>query len=76
MMHKMPFLMEGLGDSEGDIKKSVRWSPYMEELDSSNLSSFELISKMFSFAIWHYRYYVLKVCKLAFYVFLWHYMHY
>jgi len=40
---KMSFLMEGIGDSPGGGKKSVRWSPYMEELDSSNSSSFELI---------------------------------
>jgi len=41
--HKMPFPMEGLGDSEGGGKKSVECSPYMEELDSSNSSSFELM---------------------------------
>jgi len=35
--------MEGLGDSEGGGKKTVRWSPYMEELDSSNSSIFELM---------------------------------
>jgi len=40
---KMPFPMEGLGDSDGGGKKTVRWSPYMEELDSSNSSSFELM---------------------------------
>jgi len=40
---KMPFPMEGFGDSEGGGKKTVRWSPYMEELDSSNSSSFELM---------------------------------
>jgi len=40
---KMPFLMEGFGDSEGGDKKTVRWSPYMEELDSSNSSSFDLM---------------------------------
>ena len=40
---KMAFLMEGFGDSEGGGKKTVRWSPYMEELDSSNFSSFELM---------------------------------
>jgi len=34
--HKMSFPMEGFGDSEGGGKKTVRWSPYMEELDSSN----------------------------------------
>jgi len=39
----MPFLIEGLEDSEGGGKKTVRWSPYMEELDSSNSSSFELM---------------------------------
>jgi len=31
---KMPFPMEGFGDSEGGGKKTVRWYPYMEELDS------------------------------------------
>jgi len=41
--HKMPFRMVGFGDSEGGGKKTVRWSPYMEELDSSNSSSFELM---------------------------------
>jgi len=40
---KMPFLREGFGDSEGGGKKTVRWSPYMEELDTSNSSSFELM---------------------------------
>jgi len=40
---KMPFPMEGFGDSEGGSKKTVRWNPYMEELDSLNSSSFELI---------------------------------
>ena len=40
---KMPFLMEGFGDSDSGGKKTVRWSPYMEELDSSNSSSFELM---------------------------------
>jgi len=39
---KMPFQMEGFRDSEGGGRKTVRWSPYMEELDSSNCSSFEL----------------------------------
>jgi len=39
---KMPFPMEGFGDSKGGGKKTVRWSPYMEELDSSNSSSIEL----------------------------------
>jgi len=43
MTPKMPFPMEGFGDSEGGGKKTVRWSPYMEELDSSNSSSFELM---------------------------------
>jgi len=41
---KMPFPIEGFGDSEGGGKKTVRWSPYMEELDTSNSSSLELIS--------------------------------
>ena len=40
---KMPFPMEGFGDSEGGGKKTVRWSPYLKELDSSNSSSFELM---------------------------------
>ena len=40
---KMPFPMEGFGDSEGGGKKTVRWSPYMEELDSSNSMSFEVM---------------------------------
>jgi len=40
---KMLFPMEGLGESEGGGKKTVRWSPYMEELDSSNSTSFELM---------------------------------
>jgi len=38
---KMTFPMEGFGDCEGGGKKTVRWTPYMEELDSSNSSSFE-----------------------------------
>jgi len=42
-MPKMPFPMEGFRDSEGGGKKTVRWSPYMEELDSSNSSSFEVM---------------------------------
>jgi len=40
---KMPFPMEGFGDNEGGGKKTVRWSPYVEELGSSNSSSFELM---------------------------------
>jgi len=40
---KVPFPMEGLGDSKGGGKKTVRWSPYMEECDRSNSSSFELM---------------------------------
>jgi len=40
---KMSLPMEGLGDSKGGSKKTVRWSPYIEELDSSNSSSFELM---------------------------------
>jgi len=40
---KMPFPVEGFGDSEGGGKKIVRWSPYMEEVDSSKSSSFDLI---------------------------------
>ena len=42
-MTKMPFPMEGFGDSEGGGRKTVRWAPYMEELDSSNSLSFELM---------------------------------
>jgi len=40
---RMPFPMEGFGDSKGGGKKTVRWSPYMEELYSSKSSSFELM---------------------------------
>jgi len=40
---KMPFWMVGFGDCEGGGKKTVRWSPSMEELDSSNSSSFEMM---------------------------------
>jgi len=40
---KMPFAIEGFGDSEGGGKKPMRWSPYMEELDSSNSLTFELM---------------------------------
>jgi len=40
---KMPFPMEGFVDSDGGGKKTVRWSPYIEELDRSNSSSFELM---------------------------------
>jgi len=40
---KMPFPIEVFGASEGGGKKTVRWSPHMEELDSSNSSSFELM---------------------------------
>jgi len=40
---KMPFPMEGLGGSEGGGRKTVRWSHYMEDLDSSNSTSFELM---------------------------------
>jgi len=42
-MPKMPFPIEGLRDSEDGSKKSVKWSPYVEELDSSNSLSFELM---------------------------------
>jgi len=35
--------MEGFGDSKGGDKKTMRWSPYMEALDSSNSSSYELM---------------------------------
>jgi len=40
---QIPCPMEGFGESEGGGKKTVRWSPYIEELDSSNSSSFELM---------------------------------
>jgi len=40
---KMPFPIEGFGDSEGGGRKTVSWSPHMQELDSSNSSSFELM---------------------------------
>jgi len=40
---KMPFPMEGFGDSESGSKKTVTWSPYMEALDCSYSSSFELM---------------------------------
>jgi len=43
-MPKMLFPMEGFGDREGGGKKTMRWSPYMEELGSSNSSSFELMA--------------------------------
>jgi len=43
-MHKMIFPIEGFGDSEGGSKKTVRWSPYIEELDISDFSTFELMS--------------------------------
>jgi len=39
----MPFPMEGFGDSEGGGKMTVTWSPFKEEMDSSNYSSFELM---------------------------------
>ena len=38
---KIPFPMEGFEDSEGGGLKTVRWSTYIEELDSSNSSSYE-----------------------------------
>jgi len=40
---KMPFPMEGFRDSEGGGKKTLRWTPYMEELDSSKSLSFEVM---------------------------------
>jgi len=40
---KLPFPIEGLVDSEGGGRKPVRCSPSMEEMDSSNSSSFELM---------------------------------
>jgi len=42
MTPKMPFPMEGFRDSEGGGKKTVKWSPYIEELDSSSSLSLEL----------------------------------
>ena len=42
-MPKMPFPMEHFGDSEGGGKKAVRWSPYIEELDSSNYPILQLM---------------------------------
>jgi len=42
-MPKIPYPMDGFGDSKGGGKKIGGWSPYMEELDSSNTSSFELM---------------------------------
>ena len=41
---KMAFLIEGFGNCEGGGKKTVRWSAYIEELDSSHSSSFELMA--------------------------------
>ena len=43
MTRKMPFPIKGFGNSKGGGKKTMRWSPYKEELDSSNSSSFELM---------------------------------
>ena len=40
----MPFPLESFRDSEGGGKKTVRWSPGIEELDSSTLSSLELMA--------------------------------
>jgi len=42
-MPKMPFPIEGFGDSEGGGNKTIEWSPYVEELDRSNSSSVELM---------------------------------
>jgi len=42
-MLKMPFTMECFEDSKGGSKKTMRWSAYMKELDSSKFSNFELI---------------------------------
>jgi len=39
----VPFLMEGFEDSEGGSKETVRWSSYIEELNSSNSLSLEPI---------------------------------
>jgi len=43
MTSKIPFPIEAFGDSESGGKKTMRWSPYMEELDFSNSSTFELM---------------------------------
>ena len=40
---KMPFPMVGFGDGQGGSNKTVKWSPYMDELDSSNYLSFKLM---------------------------------
>ena len=37
------FPMKGFGDSEGGGKKTVRWCLYMEDMGTSNCSSFELM---------------------------------
>jgi len=39
-MPKMPFPIYGFGYREVDSRKTIRWSPYMEELSSLNSSSF------------------------------------
>jgi len=44
MTSKMPFPIEGLEDSAGGGKKTVRWSLYMEELDTANSLSYELMT--------------------------------
>jgi len=41
--HKMPFPMEGFGDSEGGGQGTVWWSSYIEALGTSKCSSFELM---------------------------------
>jgi len=42
-MPKMPFPIEGFGESKGSGKNIVRWAPYKAELNSSNSSSFKLM---------------------------------
>jgi len=43
MTSKMSFWMRGFRDREAGGAKIIRWSPYMEELVTSNFSSFGLI---------------------------------
>jgi len=42
-MTKMHFLKQGFRDVEGGVKKTLRWTPYMEYLDSLNSTSCKLI---------------------------------
>ena len=43
MMPKMSCQIEGVGDSEDGGQKTMRWFPYIEELDMSNSTSFVLM---------------------------------